>query len=120
MTNVGSKPAAPKIEAVKLVARCGYRLLGDYTFDPDTGLWHHRRGLSEPPLRLADLSYDEAGELRYPEHNDRADASVLASYLAEGRALLEAAPSELGAPANVDSDFDGLRWFALPSVCLTR
>ena len=32
------------IEAVALVAREGYRLLPDYTFDARTGLWHHRCG----------------------------------------------------------------------------
>ena len=41
------------VEAVRLVAREGWRLLGDYRFDPLTGLWHHRTGTVEPPLRLA-------------------------------------------------------------------
>ena len=40
------------VEAVRLVAREGWRLLGDYRFDPLTGLWHHRTGPVEPPLRL--------------------------------------------------------------------
>ena len=34
------------VEAVRLVAREGWRLLGDYRFDPLTGLWHHRTGRS--------------------------------------------------------------------------
>ena len=42
------------VEAVRLVARHGWRLLGDYRFDPATGLWRHRRGPAEPPLRLPD------------------------------------------------------------------
>ena len=41
------------VEAVRLVAREGWRLLGDYRFDPLTGLWHHRTGPVEPPLRLS-------------------------------------------------------------------
>ncbi|MFN2321315.1 MAG: aminotransferase class V-fold PLP-dependent enzyme, partial [Dermatophilaceae bacterium] len=35
------------IEAVRDVARDGWRLLGDYTFDPATGLWRHRQGVLE-------------------------------------------------------------------------
>ena len=45
------------IEAVRLVARDGWRLLPDYRFDPVTGLWRHRAGPVEPPLRLRQLSY---------------------------------------------------------------
>ncbi len=32
------------IEAVRLVARDGWKLLGDYTFDAANGLWRHKRG----------------------------------------------------------------------------
>ena len=52
------------LEAVDLVADHGWRLLRDYRFDPATGLWRHRRGPVEPPLRLADLGYDADGRLR--------------------------------------------------------
>ena len=41
------------VEAVRLVARDGWRLLGDYLFDPLTGRWRHRAGVVEPPIRLA-------------------------------------------------------------------
>ena len=44
------------VEAVRLVARDGWRLLGDYRFDPATGLWRHRDGPVEPPLRLRDVA----------------------------------------------------------------
>ncbi len=47
------------IEAVEIVASDGWRLLHDYRFDPVTGLWHHRNGPIEPPLRLADVRYDD-------------------------------------------------------------
>lgn len=41
------------IEAVDLVATSGYRLPGDYRFDPRTGLWRHRAGPAPrlPPAR---------------------------------------------------------------------
>ena len=32
------------VEAVRLVAEHGWRLLADYRFDPATGLWRHRGG----------------------------------------------------------------------------
>ena len=41
------------IEAVRLVARDGWKLLGDYRFDPATGLWRHRDGVVTPPLTPA-------------------------------------------------------------------
>ena len=40
------------VAAVSLVAEHGWRLLPDYRFDPATGLWRHRDGPVEPPLRL--------------------------------------------------------------------
>ena len=49
------------VEAVRLVAREGWRLLGDYRFDPLTGLWHHRTGAVEPPMRLAHVTYADDG-----------------------------------------------------------
>ena len=46
------------VEAVDLVATHGWRLLPAYRFEPMTGLWRHRDGPVEPPLRLTALSYD--------------------------------------------------------------
>src|SRR4029079_14881970 len=43
------------IEAVKVVARDGWRLLADYRFDTDAGRWTHREGVVEPPLRLTEI-----------------------------------------------------------------
>ena len=37
------------VDAVRLVARDGWRLLEDYRFDPATGLWRHHLGPAEPP-----------------------------------------------------------------------
>ena len=59
------------VEAVRLVAREGWRLLGDYRFDPVTGLWHHRTGPVEPPLRLSDVVYAADGiDDLPPAHDD--------------------------------------------------
>src|SRR6478672_5946703 len=61
------------IDAVLFVARFGSRFLPDYRVDTVTGLWHHRAGPVEPPLRLSDVRYDgDTGEMRYPQHEVRA------------------------------------------------
>ncbi|WP_163506107.1 aminotransferase class V-fold PLP-dependent enzyme [Fodinicola acaciae] len=110
------------VEAVHLVATDGWRLLPDYAFDPATGLWRHRGGPVDPPLRLSMLHYDDTGVLRYPAHRQSAPESALAGYLAEARRILAdaAAPDCTHLPAGLSEDFEHLRWFELPAACLTR
>ena len=108
------------IEAVRDVARDGWRLLGDYTFDPATGLWRHRRGVVEPPLRLADISY-ASGAMTYTAGTATAEEGDLARYLEEGRRIMaEAVPADLAAGVGdlLDTEFELLRWFDLPRVSL--
>jgi len=110
------------VEAVRFIARDGWRFLPDYTFEPPTGRWRHRAGAVEPPLRLTDVTYDPAtGKMRYPRLLERAPESALAGYLAEAHQLAADRP---GAPVDepaveVRPDFDALRWFDLPRVCLS-
>ena len=110
------------VEAVRLVARDGWRLLGDYHFEPATGLWRHRDGPAEPPLRLHQLGYDAEGNLCYPHHQERASEAELDRYLREGAKILaEARPAEPAAvelAGLVSADFEHLRWFELPASCL--
>ncbi|MDX6285766.1 MAG: hypothetical protein QOG53_1251 [Frankiales bacterium] len=110
------------VAAVHLVANDGWRLLPDYTFDPETGLWHHRNGPVEPPLRLHDITYDADGALRYPPHTARAPESALAEYLESARALLASRHSDAAAATydpsacGLTADFEALRWFELPAA----
>lgn len=108
------------VEAVQLVARDGWRLLGDYRFDPATGLWRHRHGPAEPPLRLRQVTYDEKGRMRYPRHHDRAPESDLQHYLQEAKTVFAAATPASGESFVdlVSADFEHLRWFDLPPACL--
>jgi selenocysteine lyase/cysteine desulfurase len=110
------------VEAVRLVAQDGWRLLPDYRFDPATGLWRHHRGLVEPPLRLTEVGYGEDGAMQYPRRDDRAPESQLAGYLDEARALFVASPGAAtteGQPLPfVSADFEELRWFELPAECV--
>jgi len=107
------------VEAVSLVADHGWALLADYRFDPATGMWRHRQGPVEPPLRLCDVHYDSDGVLRYPAHQDRAPESALAGYLEQARQIFAARTDPTDdAPVGLSEDFEALRWFDLPAVCL--
>ena len=108
------------LEAVRLVARDGWRLLGEYRFDVSDGLWRHREGPVEPPLRLADVSYGPDGSMQYPKHEDRAPETDLKAYLEEGAAILAGAeaPDLTLPPSGMSEDFEQLRWFDLPGACL--
>ena len=109
------------IDAVRFVGRHGSRFMPDYLFDETTGLWRHRAGPVEPPLRLDDVRYDDAtGEMRYPHHEVRADVSVLAEHLREAEQLAAQRPEPDCSvpPQGLREDFEALRWFELPATCL--
>ena len=108
------------VQAVGLVADHGWRLVPEYRFDLASGRWRHKDGAVEPPLRLSQLHYVD-GVLTYPSHDDRAPESDLVGYLEEAHALLSSLP-EPGADvasSHVTADFEHLRWFELPDICLT-
>jgi selenocysteine lyase/cysteine desulfurase len=112
------------VGAVRLIARDGWRMLADYRFNPATGLWRHHLGPVEPPMRLRQISYDAHGVMHYPHHDDRAPESELAQYLEQASRLLSGARPPDAEPgtdlaAATTRDFDQLRWFDLPAVCLT-
>jgi len=107
------------VEAIRLVAREGWRLLGDYRFEPTTGLWRHRAGPVEPPLRLHHVSYAADGAMTYDRHDTTAPASVLADYMAQARRIMaDAVPPDCSDQAHLSEDFDTLRWFELPAGTL--
>jgi selenocysteine lyase/cysteine desulfurase len=104
------------VEAVRLVARDGWRLLGDYRFDTATGIWTHRAGVVEPPLRLGGISYDAEG-MHAPTSQLAADESLLQQHLLDGAKILgEAREPDLTPPPSVSVDFEHLRWFDLPAA----
>ena len=105
------------VEAITLVADHGHKLLPRYRFDAATGLWRHRDGAVEPPLRLSMLRYDAQGMLRYPHNVDRAPVSVLAEHIAEALALFESLPGEpeQATRESLGDDFEELLWFELPA-----
>jgi selenocysteine lyase/cysteine desulfurase len=110
------------LDAVHLVADHGHRLLPDYRFELARGLWRHRQGPVEPPLRLDALHYDDTGRLRYPSSHAKAGDDALAGYLEEARRLLASRPEvpdpDGQALPGLSADFEALRWFVLPRECL--
>lgn len=107
------------VQAVRMVARDGWRLLGDYRFDPVSGLWRHRGGLVEPPNRLADVRFGDEG-VRFPPGGTTGGEELLARHLTDAAAILAAAtePDLSDHPANVSADFEHLRWFDLPAAAI--
>jgi selenocysteine lyase/cysteine desulfurase len=107
------------VEAVRLVARDGWRLLGDYRFDTASGRWRHRDGVVMPPLSLRDVSY-AGGVPHFPACDATGGEELLARHLREGAEILAAAqgPDLSGHPGNVSADFEHLRWFDLPESAL--
>ena len=111
------------VDAVDLVAEHGWKLLPEYRFDPASGLWRHRDGAVEPPLRLSHLSYDLAtGELVRPHlGHDRAPESALAGYLDAARERFVAAPGWSETPHRpgvLSPEFEHLQWFEIPDASL--
>jgi hypothetical protein len=110
------------IDAVRLIAEDGWRLLPHYRFDPITGLWRHRKPVAEPPLSLDDVSY-ATGAMEYRHRRRFHGNDQLADYLAEAERIMAtastSAPSPLGGPT-VTPNFEHLRWFPLPHEILSR
>jgi len=106
------------VQAVELIADLGYRLIEDYHFEQDTGLWRHRRGPVEPPLRLDQVHYVD-GVLTYPHQEDTAGEEALVGYLAEAKRLLRTrVEPTASAPMGTSAEFEHLRWFELPGSCM--
>ncbi|MDX8034965.1 aminotransferase class V-fold PLP-dependent enzyme [Lentzea sp. BCCO 10_0856] len=104
------------VEAVRLIARYGHRLLPDYVFDPHTGLWTHR-STAAIPLGLPDLRSAATTDFSaFPSH---AGEAVLATQLNDALHLLAARADLIDdGPTGLPEDFEALRWFVLPPVCL--
>jgi selenocysteine lyase/cysteine desulfurase len=109
------------VEAVHLIASFGYRLLPEYAFDPLSGLWRHRESPPEPAVRLTDIAYD-GGSMQAPAPGQTVAPVSLSDCLDEARKILQALPDpepdDADDGARVSAEFERLRWFELPAVCL--
>ncbi len=105
------------IEAVKLVAAHGWKLLPDYAFCPDSGLWRHRAGMPDPPMSLRNIRY-VGGKMQYRARHASEPEWALGEYITEAQRIFDEAPARLtrddvGDP-DLSPDFHHLRWFPLP------
>jgi selenocysteine lyase/cysteine desulfurase len=104
------------VEAVATIASHGARLLGDYDFEPDSGLWFHQRGTRGPSMSLDEISYDD-GRMRF-ENRRRTQPVDLPRHLAAATELFRGAgDTPLHAPSvpDTNADFETLRWFPYAS-----
>jgi selenocysteine lyase/cysteine desulfurase len=102
------------IEAVRLLARDGWRLLDDYRFDPVTGRWQHRDGRVPPPMSLHDVRYED-GEVSWPHRRVQIGDDQLETVLEQARRILAATPRRRDIePVELPPDAEELRWFPLP------
>ncbi len=102
------------VEAVRLVARDGWRLLDDYDFDPDTGRWSHRAGQVAPPMSLHDVRYAASG-VTWPRRRVQVADDDLDAVLDEARRILAAGAAGSGpVPVPLPEAAEALRWFPLP------
>ena len=105
------------VKAVHLIANDGWKLLVHYSFDPQTGAWHHRRGIPQPVMRLSDLTY-EHGTPQYRKRHLSETENALSSYLEQARVIIssthQAASQPDPQPPSLSKDFQTLRWFSLP------
>ena len=115
------------VEAVDLIGRYGHRLLGDYRFDPASGHWQHERASAPAPVALADVL--DAALAGSPAPNEGVHSTIpaglvadalAAGYLQQARTMLAAAEPGIDRRApGLPPDFEALREFHLPPVCLT-
>ncbi|MFC8513927.1 aminotransferase class V-fold PLP-dependent enzyme [Streptomyces sp. NPDC057257] len=110
------------IDAVGLIATHGHRLLPDYRFDPHTGQWRHHSGPTDPPLRLTDLRFGTDGRITSPTvRHRRLGEAALADQLDAARTVLADRPDRNDdGPTGLPADFERMRWFPLPPVCLEQ
>ena len=114
------------VRAVAMIADDGWRLLEDYLFEIESGLWKHRGGFSKPEIRLTDVHYSGDGGMEYPSIDDRCDERVLNQHLADAATIMASSATEGATEASQDdfatdfdsSSFESLRWFELPGSCL--
>jgi selenocysteine lyase/cysteine desulfurase len=108
------------IEAVRLVARDGWRLVDAYRFDPASGCWTHRDGRLPPPMSLDDVSYAD-GTVGWPARRQQVPDAALEDVLAEGARLLQVgAPPLRSTPLSLPAEIEALRWFPLPGEVAGR
>lgn len=104
-------------EAVRLIARDGWRLLGSYRFDLATGLWTHRDRAADPDLFDA-VRLSASGEWLVGPVTPTIDEQDLAAHLADAESIMASAEApDLKSGCLLPEAVERLRWFDLPAGC---
>jgi len=105
------------LRAVHFIADEGWKLLPLYRFDPESGLWKHRKGAPEP-LRLDDVSF-ASGRLEIANLDRPVDPGTFVAHLAAAERLVAALEADPPVEALSDpppsQEFERGRWFPLPA-----
>jgi selenocysteine lyase/cysteine desulfurase len=105
------------VRAVEWVAEHGWKLLPDYVFDPDSGVWRHKQAPKDAAMRLRSVSY-RSGRMEFRSRLVTEPEFAIEGYFAEAnraaeRAVAACCETELERqilPETVES----LRWFLMP------
>jgi len=108
------------VDAVRLVAEHGWRLMVDYVFEPETGRWRHRASHRHAPMSLDAVSY-ETGRMSWRSRHMTEPEHALPAYLEEARrTMLAAKADETIVDPALNADYEALRWFPLPGEVAAR
>jgi selenocysteine lyase/cysteine desulfurase len=109
------------LQSVEFVAEHGWKLLPDYSFDPQSGLWRHRQELAAPAMSLQDIAYPE-GRMTYEQRRVEEPEEKLGDYLREAHRLVAGLDErgDLRPELRLSADFEHLRWFPLPHEISNR
>jgi selenocysteine lyase/cysteine desulfurase len=96
------------LQAVKLIAQRGWRLLPQYRYDAATAAWMHRKGVPAPAQSLRDFAMGSRAA------RPATAAAEYSRYLDEAASIIEEATPIPGDDAALDPRAEALRWFPLP------
>jgi len=102
------------LRAVELIAEHGWKLLGQYKYDPARGLWRYRRGQYAPCLDLNQIHYDQ-GRFQAGTCGMSTERAPLGHYLDLAEEVLKSAEPVQAQPVDALPEcYEHLRWFSLP------
>lgn len=116
------------INAVHLIACFGIRMLPDYHFDAETGIWTNKNVLRQKHAILKEFRFEKKEilkEFRFKKKvcssSKNVSEKVLKSYLQKAIELFDRKPylaSNAKCQTELPEEFESLRWFHLPPQCL--
>jgi len=95
------------LTAIELIADHGWKRMGDYRFNRDSGAFEHKHGLSRLPVSLYEFSVDDQYQT-IPQHS-----GPLNCYLNEAKQILSAKPG-VSWTSDLSAEEESMRWFYLP------